>query len=246
MRCYGSFGGPTLGGEDYVSSGVRGAGVRSFVVAVRSVRAVVVPALRRRTSALGSVNELTRPLFPQYFNQVTPENAGKWGSAAGTTRTAAMRWTQPRPGVQLRPDQRHPVQLPRPACGATSSRRGWRRCRAEEQLVGDQEVVRGRRGALPEHRVAAGRQRAAARSARLHALGQPGQQLQRQRQLRAGARRRQRHRRHGLGLDPQRLPAGQAVLPQHQADAQRLQHHQLRPRDRRSTCRSSTSSSART
>src|SRR4051794_2004438 len=43
---------------------------------------------------LGSVNEITRPLFTQYFNQVTPENAGKWGSAAGTTRTAAMRWTQ--------------------------------------------------------------------------------------------------------------------------------------------------------
>ena len=41
---------------------------------------------------LGNVNELTRPLFTQYFNQVTPENAGKWGSAAGTTRTAAMRW----------------------------------------------------------------------------------------------------------------------------------------------------------
>ena len=41
---------------------------------------------------LGSVNEFTRPLFTQYFNQVTPENAGKWGSAAGTTRTAAMRW----------------------------------------------------------------------------------------------------------------------------------------------------------
>ena len=37
---------------------------------------------------LGSVNELTRPLFTQYFNEVTPENAGKWGSAAGTTRTA--------------------------------------------------------------------------------------------------------------------------------------------------------------
>jgi endo-1,4-beta-xylanase len=42
---------------------------------------------------LGSVNELTRPAFTQYFNQVTPENAGKWGSAAGTSRTAAMRWT---------------------------------------------------------------------------------------------------------------------------------------------------------
>src|SRR4051812_956048 len=42
---------------------------------------------------LGSVNDFTQPLFPQYFNEVTPENAGKWGSAAGTTRTAAMRWT---------------------------------------------------------------------------------------------------------------------------------------------------------
>src|SRR5690348_2879028 len=41
---------------------------------------------------LGSVNELTRPLFTEYFNEVTPENAGKWGSAAGTTRTAPMRW----------------------------------------------------------------------------------------------------------------------------------------------------------
>src|SRR3954453_14630636 len=44
---------------------------------------------------LGSVNELTQPLFTQYFNEVTPENAGKWGSAAGTARTAAMRWTAP-------------------------------------------------------------------------------------------------------------------------------------------------------
>jgi GH35 family endo-1,4-beta-xylanase len=42
---------------------------------------------------LGSVNDFTNPLFTQYFNQVTPENAGKWGSAAGTTRTAPMRWT---------------------------------------------------------------------------------------------------------------------------------------------------------
>ena len=42
---------------------------------------------------LGSVNDFTNPLFTRYFDQVTPENAGKWGSAAGTTRTAAMRWT---------------------------------------------------------------------------------------------------------------------------------------------------------
>jgi endo-1,4-beta-xylanase len=43
---------------------------------------------------LGSISEFTRPLFPQYFNQITPENGGKWGVAAGTTRTAAMRWGQ--------------------------------------------------------------------------------------------------------------------------------------------------------
>ncbi|MBE2320922.1 endo-1,4-beta-xylanase [Solirubrobacter sp. CPCC 204708] len=43
---------------------------------------------------LGSISEFTRPLFTQYFNQVTPENGGKWGVAAGTTRTAPMRWGQ--------------------------------------------------------------------------------------------------------------------------------------------------------
>jgi GH35 family endo-1,4-beta-xylanase len=43
---------------------------------------------------LGSISEFNRPLFTQYFNQVTPENGGKWGVAAGTTRTAAMRWGQ--------------------------------------------------------------------------------------------------------------------------------------------------------
>jgi GH35 family endo-1,4-beta-xylanase len=43
---------------------------------------------------LGSVNLFTDPTFRQYFNQVTPENAGKWGSAAGLTRTSPMRWGQ--------------------------------------------------------------------------------------------------------------------------------------------------------
>ena len=42
---------------------------------------------------LGNANDFTTPTFPRYFNQLIPENAGKWGSAAGTTRTAAMRWT---------------------------------------------------------------------------------------------------------------------------------------------------------
>jgi hypothetical protein len=32
---------------------------------------------------LGSVNLFTDPTFTQYFNRVTPENAGTWGSVAG-------------------------------------------------------------------------------------------------------------------------------------------------------------------
>ena len=36
-----------------------------------------------RDQFLGSINTLTDPLFPAYFNQVTPENAGKWGSVEG-------------------------------------------------------------------------------------------------------------------------------------------------------------------
>src|SRR3954470_1827209 len=42
---------------------------------------------------LGNANDFSTAYFPRYFNQLIPENAGKWGSAAGTTRTAAMRWT---------------------------------------------------------------------------------------------------------------------------------------------------------
>ena len=78
---------------------------------------------------LGSINEFTRPLFTQYFNQITPENGGKWGSAAGTTRTAAMRWTAARPGLQLRARPTASSSTSTCCCGATSSRRGWRRCR---------------------------------------------------------------------------------------------------------------------
>ena len=41
---------------------------------------------------LGGVNQFGDPMFTQFFNQVTPENAGKWGSAAGLARTEPMRW----------------------------------------------------------------------------------------------------------------------------------------------------------
>jgi endo-1,4-beta-xylanase len=41
---------------------------------------------------LGNANDFSTSYFPKYFNQLIPENAGKWGSAAGNSRTAAMRW----------------------------------------------------------------------------------------------------------------------------------------------------------
>ena len=78
---------------------------------------------------LGSINEFTRPLFTQYFNQVTPENARQVGQR-GAGRRAPRRCA----GAQLD----RPTTSPRPTtsrststscCGATSSRRGWRRCR---------------------------------------------------------------------------------------------------------------------
>jgi GH35 family endo-1,4-beta-xylanase len=48
--------------------------------------------IRGQDKFLGSVNQFTNPMFPEFFNQVTPETAGKWGSAAGLTRDAPMRW----------------------------------------------------------------------------------------------------------------------------------------------------------
>ena len=84
---------------------------------------------------LGSINEFTRPLFTQYFNQVTPENARQVGQSprarpaprrcAGASST--RRTTSPRPTASR--------STSTCCCGATSSRRGWRRCRAEEQLA---------------------------------------------------------------------------------------------------------------
>ena len=43
---------------------------------------------------LGSISQFNNPLFPQLFNQVAPENAGKWGSAAPFQRGGSMRWGQ--------------------------------------------------------------------------------------------------------------------------------------------------------
>ena len=41
---------------------------------------------------LGSVNLFTDALFTRHFNQVTPENAGKWGSVAGPTPASPRQW----------------------------------------------------------------------------------------------------------------------------------------------------------
>jgi GH35 family endo-1,4-beta-xylanase len=91
-------------GEGRAERRARGAAVRRvWVAGAVALAAMAAPAaapaqsgpgfpLYGKDKFLGNVNELTRPLFKTYFNQVTPENAGKWGSAAGTTRTAPMRW----------------------------------------------------------------------------------------------------------------------------------------------------------
>ena len=66
---------------------------------------------------LGNVNELTRPLFPQYFNQVTPENARQVGECRGHEPHRGHALGQSGLGVHLRADQRHEVQLPRARLG---------------------------------------------------------------------------------------------------------------------------------
>ena len=152
---------------------------------------------------LGNVNELTRPLFTQYFNQVTPENAGKWGSAAGTTRTAAMRWGNLDTAYNFA--QANGMQFNFHVLVWGNQQPTWMAALpAEEQLVEIKKwfaAVAERYPNIEWLQVV---------NEPLHdppdctALRQPGQQLQRQRQLRPRAGRRQRHRRHGLGLDPQR------------------------------------------
>ena len=73
---------------------------RTLVVAAAAGLALLPAAASAQTfplypndKFLGNANDFTTSTFPRYFNQLIPENAGKWGSAAGTTRTAAMRWT---------------------------------------------------------------------------------------------------------------------------------------------------------
>jgi GH35 family endo-1,4-beta-xylanase len=87
-----------------------------------------------RDKWLGSVNELTRPAFTEYFNQVTPENAGKWGSAAGTSRTAAMRWTQLDQAYQFAETNNFPFNFHVLVWG--NQQPGWMAALpAEEQLI---------------------------------------------------------------------------------------------------------------
>src|SRR4051795_6296492 len=65
----------------------------AFTLGTATAHAQTAFPLYGKDKWLGSVNDFTNTLFTQHFNFVIPENAGKWGSAAGTTRTAAYRWT---------------------------------------------------------------------------------------------------------------------------------------------------------
>src|SRR4051794_13654622 len=65
----------------------------AFTLGTTTAHAQTAFPLYGKDKWLGSVNDFTNTLFPQHFNFIIPENAGKWGSAAGTTRTAAYRWT---------------------------------------------------------------------------------------------------------------------------------------------------------
>ena len=182
----------------------------------------------RQDKWLGSVNELTRPLFTQYFNQVTPENARQVGQRGRHDAHRGHALGAARPGVQLRADATASRSTSTCSSGATSSRRGWRRCRAEEQLV---EIKKWFAAVAERYPNIEWLQvvneplhdppdctHSANQGNNCNSSGNYARAL-------GGANGTDGT---GLGLDPQRLPAGEAVLPEHQADAQRLQHHRTR------------------
>ena len=130
-----------------------------------------LPGVREKDKCLGGVNELTRPLFTQYFNQVTPENAGKWGSAAGhdAHRGDALGEPRSRPTTSRRPTA-SPSSCTC-SCGATSSPAGLSPCPQREQREEIEEWYSEVAAPLPGARLHRGRQRAATRSPRLQARG---------------------------------------------------------------------------
>ena len=131
------------------------------------------PVRPRRKSGSGSVNDFTRPLFTQYFNQVTPENAGKWGSAAGTTRTAAMRWTTLDTAYNFAQTNGFPFNFHVLVWG--NQQPAWMaKLPAEEQLIEIKKWFAAVADALPEDRLPPGRQRGRCRSAGLLAPANKG------------------------------------------------------------------------
>ena len=55
-----------------------------------------------------TTNGSVRSDFLQYWDQITPENEGKWG--IGRSDAGRVQLERPRPGVQLRDAEQHPVQ----------------------------------------------------------------------------------------------------------------------------------------
>ena len=167
--------------------------------------------------------------FTAYWNQVTPENAGKWGSVEGTRDV--MNWAELDTRLRAGEDQRLPVPAAHARSGGTSSPHGSRRCRRPSSWQEIQEWFAAVADALSRHRLHRRRERAAARSA-----GRPGR-----RQLHRRARRRRRSR-DGTGCSESFRLARQ-YFPNAQARHQRVQRHQQHdgraalPRHRRRCCR---------
>ena len=160
---------------------------------------------------LGGVSSPSQALnFTAYWNQVTPENAGKWGSVEGTRDV--MNWGAARHRLRAGEEQRLPVQDAHVDLGEPAARMD--RGAATGRTAGrDRGMVCRRRQPIPRHRLHRRRERAASRSA-----GRPGRW-----QLHRSARRR---RRVGMGVGPPVVQDGAPVFPDRQSRHQRVQRHQ--------------------
>ena len=142
--------------------------------------------------------------FANYWNQVTPENGGKWGTVEGTRNI--MNWAQADEAYAMAKTHGFVFKWHTLVWG--NQQPNWiAALPPEEQLAEIQEWYAAIAARYPRHRPDRCRQRTAARAS----------------QLQGGARRRRRDR---VGLDHHRLHDGAAVLPECQAADQRLQHHE--------------------
>ena len=129
---------------------------------------------------LGGVSSPSQNLnFTAYWNQVTPENGGKWGSVEGTRND--MNWGELDTAYALAKNNGFPFRHAHADLGESAARLDRERCHGRT-ADRDRGMVRRRRQAIPRHRLHRRRERAAARSA-----GRPGR-----RQLHRSARRRRR------------------------------------------------------